>query len=64
MFDLSRAVWRKSIRSGYNGDCVEMAHIETMTAVRDSKDRGTPLIFTDHEMRAFLDDVKADKYNL
>jgi Domain of unknown function (DUF397) len=38
--DLSRAVWRKSSRSGANGDCVEVARLDTAVALRDSKNPG------------------------
>ena len=52
--DLSRAAWRKSTRSGTNG-CVEVAFVEDKVAVRDSKDRGGPvLLFTAHEWEAFI----------
>ncbi|WUI00571.1 DUF397 domain-containing protein [Spirillospora sp. NBC_00431] len=35
--DLSRAVWRKSRRSGNGGNCVEIADLHHVIAVRDSK---------------------------
>ena|GEM_PF-1883945 len=38
--DLSTAVWRKSSRSGNAGsgdNCVELAHVDTAVALRDSK---------------------------
>lgn len=38
--DLSAAVWRKSSRSsnaGSNDACVELAHVDTAIALRDSK---------------------------
>jgi len=50
--DLSRASWRKSSRSGANG-CVEVAFVDGRVAVRDSKDRGGPvLVFDPHEWAA------------
>ena len=36
--NLSRAAWRKSTRSGQNGNCVEVAAAGPAVAVRDSTD--------------------------
>lgn len=38
MDELSRAQWRKAARSGSGNDCVEMARVPQIVAVRDSKD--------------------------
>jgi Domain of unknown function (DUF397) len=54
MTGLSPERWRKSSYSGING-CVEVDIREDRVAVRDSKDRGGPvLLFTPHEWEAFL----------
>ncbi|MGC5030543.1 DUF397 domain-containing protein [Micromonospora sp. DT229] len=42
--DLSRAKWRTSTRSVGNGNCVEVATFDGHVAVRDSKDRGGPVL--------------------
>jgi uncharacterized protein DUF397 len=64
MVDLSRAAWRKSTRSGNNG-CVEVAFVGNQIAVRDSKDRGGPvLVFTAHEWEAFVGGVRTGEFEL
>lgn len=42
--DLGHAEWRKSSRSG-GGDCVEIARVPGLVAVRDSKHPGGVLTF-------------------
>jgi hypothetical protein len=62
--DLSRAVWRKSRHSGING-CVEVAVVDRVIAVRDSKDRdGSVLVFTADEWTAFLAGVRSGEFDL
>jgi len=53
--DLSRAQWRKSIRSSASRDCVEVAFLDgELVGVRDSKNPGGPaLVFTSHAWSAF-----------
>jgi hypothetical protein len=45
--DFTNAVWRKAPRSGDNGgQCVEVAFLDTVVELRDSKDRGSGPILT------------------
>jgi Domain of unknown function (DUF397) len=56
--------WRKSTRSGTNG-CVEVAFVGDRVAVRDSKDRGGPvLVFTAHEWEAFIGGARDGEFAL
>ena len=61
--DLSRAVWRKSIRSNNGGACVEVArNLRGIVAVRDSKHRDGPVLtFAAHEWRSFISGIKAPR---
>jgi hypothetical protein len=57
----SRAHWRRSSRSGTNGNCLEAAATGTAVAVRDSKDPDGPrLVFTPAAWQAFATAVKND----
>lgn len=43
--DLSRAQWRKASRTSSSGnDCVEVANLPRLVAVRDSKNPGGPVL--------------------
>lgn len=56
--DPDDAKWRKSRYSAING-CVEVAFVEDRVAVRDSKDRGGPiLVFSVLEWQAFVQGVQ------
>lgn len=64
--DITRAAWRKSSMSGYNGSCFEIARLVTdRVGVRDTKDKGSGpvLIFNQDEWTAFLAGVKAGEFD-
>ncbi|MFY1661181.1 DUF397 domain-containing protein [Micromonospora sp. WMMD1274] len=61
--DLSRAVWRKSTRSGSSGNCVEVAAPAQVVMVRDSKQRQGPVLsFSPGEWVAFIQGIKAGNF--
>ncbi|MFB9320347.1 DUF397 domain-containing protein [Cryptosporangium minutisporangium] len=65
--DLSDAHWRKAKRStGANTGCVEVApNLPEVAAVRDSKrPEGGAHVVSRSAFAAFLDDVKAGRYDL
>ncbi|GAB3795479.1 DUF397 domain-containing protein [Micromonospora zhanjiangensis] len=52
--------WRRSTRSGNEGNCVEVAESIPAVGVRDSKDPGGPVLtFERHAFGAFVGAVKA-----
>jgi hypothetical protein len=67
MINLSQAQWRKASKSGANnGGCVEIAaNLPQVAAVRDSvhPERGVHVVDRG-AFGAFLDDVKAGRYDL
>ncbi|MFC7278356.1 DUF397 domain-containing protein [Paractinoplanes rhizophilus] len=64
--DLSGAVWRRSSRSGGDGDFVEVAdNLPGIVAVRDSRDPDGPaLIFNLREWEAFVGGAKDGEFDL
>ncbi|WP_301175361.1 DUF397 domain-containing protein [Actinomadura geliboluensis] len=64
--DLPAVKWRKASRSAHEGgNCVEIASVSRVVAVRDSKDpEGPKLAFTSAEWRAFARRVTAGAHDL
>ena len=57
-------VWRKSARSGGEGNCVEVAGFAETVGVRDSKDQqGPELTFTESAWTAFIASTRARRSN-
>ncbi|MET0227498.1 MAG: DUF397 domain-containing protein [Actinomycetes bacterium] len=64
MQDLTAAAWRTSTFCDLNG-CVEVALLDNQVAVRDAKDKASPvLLFTTREWDAFISGVRAGEFDL
>ncbi|SHN44491.1 DUF397 domain-containing protein [Cryptosporangium aurantiacum] len=63
--DLTYAPWRKSSASTGNGNCVEVALMESVVAVRDTKDRGGPaLVLPAAGWQSFIVGAKSGEFDL
>lgn len=63
--DLTNAPWHKSKASTGNGNCVEVALVESVVAVRDTKDRrGPALVLPATGWRTFIAGVKSGEFDL
>ncbi|RMI39423.1 DUF397 domain-containing protein [Streptomyces triticirhizae] len=60
--DLTEAVWTKSHRSNGGDNCLEVAFVDGVVALRDSKDVGDPrakvLLLSVDDYRAFIGGVQ------
>jgi len=60
----SEPAWRKARHSTGNGACVELAPVDGMVAIRDSKDPDGPILrYTAAEWHAFLDGAKKGEFD-
>lgn len=66
MLDLRQVRWRKSSRSAAGPhNCVEVAEMADMVAVRDSKDPGGPvLVFGSAMWGAFMAEARSGRYDV
>lgn len=63
--DLTYAPWRKSSASTGNGNCVEVALMNSVVAVRDTKDRSGPaLVLPTSGWRSFINGAKSGEFDL
>ena len=65
MISLSHAQWRKSARSGSGENCVEVANLPGIVAVRDSKNPdGGAIIVPRGAWRALADRIRSGRHDL
>jgi hypothetical protein len=66
--DLTNAVWAKSALSNGSTNCLEVAFVDGVVALRDSKDVGDPqaqvLVLSEDDYRAFTGGVRNGQSNL
>jgi hypothetical protein len=57
--DLSAASWHKSIKSSGSGsNCVEVAQLPNITAIRDSKNPGGAMLVVRNVFRELIADIR------
>jgi hypothetical protein len=62
--ELASANWRKAAMSQSANGCVEVAHLNDWTAIRDSKNPGGPVqLYTRHEWACFLNGAAKGEFN-
>ncbi len=62
--ELAGASWFKATASNGSEGCVEVAHLERWTVVRDSKNPDAPVhCYTPHEWVCFLDGARAGEFD-
>jgi hypothetical protein len=63
--DITRVTWRKSMRSNGSGNCVEVAQVAGIIAVRDSKNPdGGILRIRQDQWKEFVGGAKAGLFDL
>ncbi|ONK13117.1 DUF397 domain-containing protein [Streptomyces sp. MP131-18] len=66
--DLTNAVWAKSARSNGGTNCLEVAFVDGVVALRDSKDVGDPnatvLFISEDDYRAYIGGVQDGQRDL
>ncbi|MDT0446809.1 DUF397 domain-containing protein [Streptomyces johnsoniae] len=66
--DLSQAVWVKSELSNGTNNCLQVAFVDGVVALRDSKDVGDPeaqvLVLSEDDYRAFTGAIQKGQGNL
>jgi hypothetical protein len=62
--ELAAASWFKAAASNTSQGCVEVAHLERWTVVRDTKNPGAPVhCYTPHEWACFLAGVRSGEFD-
>jgi Domain of unknown function (DUF397) len=62
--DVPGSAWRKAQLSVGNGACVEVAPVDGMVAIRDSKNPSGPVLtYTSAEWHAFLDGARKGEFD-
>ena len=62
--DVTRGMWRTSSRSTRRTECVEVAAVDDVVAVRDSKDRTGPVLLIGRaDWAAFLAGIRRGEFD-